>query len=850
MKRTLMTLSLLASLGLGATAQSGTIPQDVGVAQGQTEIFGDYTEGIQNAAVIPAAASANATQAFTSAAGQRTYVVMVGGYGTKDYQHLARYNNMGFFYNTLINKIGVPKNQIYCLFGFGDKNDWVAVNVPEVYPLPPGGLSFDFDGDGNEDIYGAASRQNLKAIIDRITDTVTGGDHIVFLFSDDVSEDKISFEPRMVMFNKGSEYDDDLSPIELASWISPLCEKNAGISVLFSQQDADAFVQALTKDGITVTSARIDSDDFLTNDLFGSPVKYPLYNRYPHTLPFTDSYDYFEEFVCKWISAFNEATPDGKPVNADYNGDGVVTMSEAFRWASANDEAYKEGLEHPYFVSTPNHVGHIQALAQPMYPDDLYLYTESGDTGLFYAPHSSHFWASPDIWVRKYDDTVEKNEIPYITYYDDEDDEYVYVKTRVHNRGWRPYTGGLSLQTYWSEECLEAPYYNWLGGVDIDGNLTGGVIGIVPISDYIAPLGSTVVTMRWKIPERNFSGVNVLAAIRGANGGSTSLDPIYHKGVARKSYSTIYSSTSNLYSSQSRSFKLYNNTSYVKRQGLMVKSHCGTATSLGIGTLDLVVPNEVYNYWMSNGVQMKEVTTSTKVKYVDQTILSFNTPNSSITNIPIPPQTTVTLGVTMNAGYHDASMPDNPIVDLILVSNTGSVIGGMELEKQEIEIINPILPPGHGILTSEISPLEVELTAQTVEGVEVVEWQDANGNFLGDGESLIVSPTPGNNTYTLISRTDKEQYFAESVAVPLYSTIERVYPKGGKVYEIAFARPAIEGTTVEAHGTMTGASARISQVALGELSEMLDLTGLPNDTYVVALKVNGVVTDTAKIVNQ
>ena len=61
----------------------------------------------------------------------------------------------------------------------------------------------------------------------------------------------------------------------------------------------------------------------------------------------------FDEFVYQWTSALAGCTPYGDPVDADYNGDGTVSLLEAYRYAEEHD-GYNDGdfsfgnvREHP-----------------------------------------------------------------------------------------------------------------------------------------------------------------------------------------------------------------------------------------------------------------------------------------------------------------------------------------------------------------------------------------------------------------------------------------------------------------------------------------------------------------------
>jgi hypothetical protein len=46
----------------------------------------------------------------------------------------------------------------------------------------------------------------------------------------------------------------------------------------------------------------------------------------------------WDEFIYRVISAFAHQTHDGKPVDADTDGDGRVSAREAYGWAVAHDQ--------------------------------------------------------------------------------------------------------------------------------------------------------------------------------------------------------------------------------------------------------------------------------------------------------------------------------------------------------------------------------------------------------------------------------------------------------------------------------------------------------------------------------
>ena len=69
----------------------------------------------------------------------------------------------------------------------------------------------------------------------------------------------------------------------------------------------------------------------------------------------------YDEFVYHWICAVNGADEMGNPVDADSNGDGEVSMAEAFEYARGHDRVN----ETPLFVSQPQDLGSRWSFSSP-----------------------------------------------------------------------------------------------------------------------------------------------------------------------------------------------------------------------------------------------------------------------------------------------------------------------------------------------------------------------------------------------------------------------------------------------------------------------------------------------------
>ena len=68
----------------------------------------------------------------------------------------------------------------------------------------------------------------------------------------------------------------------------------------------------------------------------------------------------YDEFVFHWICAVAGHDPEGNPVYADTDGDGHVSMAEAFDYASEHDQQE----ETPQYSSTPTSLGGLWCLQQ------------------------------------------------------------------------------------------------------------------------------------------------------------------------------------------------------------------------------------------------------------------------------------------------------------------------------------------------------------------------------------------------------------------------------------------------------------------------------------------------------
>ena len=233
-----------------------------------------------------------------------TYAVIISGGRGKMYNHERYWNDCAFLYSTLRQDYHLPKEHIILLIADGDN--------PDTDMLRDGATGFassptDLDGDGQPDLTLAATRQNLDETFRSMSVSLTSNDHL-FVFITDHGE-QVPSEGSVHLWLWG---DESLNPDELAATVGQ-CHP-ATMNILLGQCHAGAFVAPLQHEGRIITAACADGQ------MSWSCKERP-----------------YDEFVYHWTCAIAQHDEDGQPVSSDQNGDGRVTMQEAYDYACQHD---------------------------------------------------------------------------------------------------------------------------------------------------------------------------------------------------------------------------------------------------------------------------------------------------------------------------------------------------------------------------------------------------------------------------------------------------------------------------------------------------------------------------------
>ena len=230
----------------------------------------------------------------------------------------ARYrNDLKFIYHTLMNKyLGNTKDNIYVLYADGDA---------------------DLDGDGTNDVDYPATKANVVGVLTTLSKNL-GKDDVLFVYVTNHGGYESGQDCYICLY-----YGESIKDDEFAALINKI---QAGqMKFVFEQCFSGGMIddlKALSGKNMSVATA----------------CEYNKSSYGAETPPGYGS-DGYDEFVYWWTAAMygafppaslpgtHPATPD--PASADADGDGKVTMKEAFDFAKASDRR----SETPQYYSTP-----------------------------------------------------------------------------------------------------------------------------------------------------------------------------------------------------------------------------------------------------------------------------------------------------------------------------------------------------------------------------------------------------------------------------------------------------------------------------------------------------------------
>ena len=269
---------------------------------------------------------------------ENLYAVIISG-GYNSYNNWVRYwNDCAAIYSTLTQVYGYLDDHIYVIMSDGTDPGLDRHHYDDTYDSSP----LDLDDDGDDDIQYSATKTNIAAVFNTLQG-ILGPDDSLFIYSTDHGSQEAGQDALLLLW--GESIRDD----EFALEVNKI---NCGeIVVVMEQCYSGGFVDDLSAQGrVIATACRYDEPSW------AMPPDYT-----------------YDEFVYYWTAAVRGETPEGTPVDADSDGDGNISMEEAFIYARDHDTAD----ENPQYDSNPTELGAEVSLC-----GDILAACEEDDSGI------------------------------------------------------------------------------------------------------------------------------------------------------------------------------------------------------------------------------------------------------------------------------------------------------------------------------------------------------------------------------------------------------------------------------------------------------------------------------------
>lgn len=746
---------------------------------------------------------------INNAAAERTKVVLISG-GVQPSMNYVRYwNDCSLIYQILRNKYGIPKNNICVAMSNGKSSDPDIMDELGQYSSS----SLDLDFDGVADIDYAATYANLRSIFSSLYSGMTKGDHL-FVFVTDHGSQKSGGHSAINLWNN-----EELIDSQLATWLSNYTNRGINVNVVLGQCYSGGFVNVLKQAGCVVSSA------CSSTQLSSASLLVP-----------------YDEYLYKWSLAINGGNPMDSDaiINSDTDGNGRVTMLEAYTYAKNNDSV---PTETPQYSSTPAMIG--EDLSFDMLPDqvNLYIRDTTSDTGKEPCV-TSNDWNSPDIWVRNEMDNGTEHENPYAT--SDHICSYVYVNVRNRSRYmYHPTTDGDKrwLHIYWAQASTGLTTDAWKGkeyyGTD---NPTGGHLIAFPL-DSIPSGGVKKYMGVWQLPQvNNITNSNedfhycVLARITNHSyddlNDITDLQyfiPKEDRTVAQKNLSIV---TAEQLSNQTSVFVRNVKTSGHK-YSLKLRPHSSEDSQIFSDALVyLTLSDPIYNAWKRGGCVGTNISSNASTPQR----IRFTSSKSQLSNIALLKGEFDKVSIKCN--FKSSGLKEKYVLDLIQMDEDGNIVGGESFY---------VYPPTASSTSLEISAKNVdgniyELSSNADSEYDM-EWVNSSDEEIGNSSEILVDPTDSQSTYTLYALSEDGELSSGSISIIPNIGIENISYDATK-NKLTINLKSEEGSnpgSIAIAETSNGLYSQSVNLAKGMESIEIDTSSFPAGVYAVSYIYNGTV---------
>ena len=731
---------------------------------------------------------------------KRTFAIILSGGKNVNANHVRYWNDCSFLYQTLVNRYGIPKGNIHVAISDGINN------APDM-TLDDGSLPcsspLDLDFDGLPDTRYPATEVGIRAAINAINQSIKSNDHFfLFVIDHGGHDDKGSY----ICLWAGESEENEQSRLyssELLNMLNQLNDRDILKSAVMAQCYSGGFIEPLRDAGFVIATATKE------NELSSAMNEWN-----------------FDNFAYNWTCGMNGKDELKHTVYADSDGDGHVSMKEAFNFAAAR---YTGGTEHPQYASIPPQLGERLSFHNlPVLEPDLYIRDNYSDNGRE-SNNYENFWDSPDIWLGNGSPNT------LMDYY--WPDSLAYVNVKIHNKGIGPYVGGRWLNIYWSISSPTLSANDWKGKQGgIGGKVWGGMI-----QKRIEPGDSVTLSIPWKLKEdakRNLKdngNINLLAFI--GNSPYSEINDSYDvrnsKNLAQKNYSRYFLHRQ----SHSDTIKI-TNLSDSQRWFTIEPVNYPHYRGLFDLNLEMSLSSPLYYGWRAGG----SIYSNCKLKKETFVISKTNALIDSMSMFRNQ-RGEIMLSLLPGPGYASnvLTIPPSAKFDFVVKAN-GNVIGGItyKIKNSYVSIKSENLDNDTYLLSTNLDENDYEY----------IKWFDSNGYDLGRGESVVVTLETETQEFSVEAKHNDGFIEKDKLLLKLRPGIENFILNTDKSWlEVKFDSPLQSDAVINITPLTNFNIGQLSNtIARGELYFGIDISILPPGLYALSYFINEELIETFKFV--
>lgn len=759
----------------------------------------------------------------------KTYAVILSG-GLSPADNAGRYwNDCSYMYKTLTRNFGLPKENVKVLMSDG-KSPGLDRNLNISFSPDLDSSPLDLDGDGECDIDFSASKDTLAMVFDELKNKLTDNDHLLVFVTDHGGYDEYNDKSYINLWNGERLY-----PDEFASYFNGF---NAGyVSFVLGQCYSGGFIPALKADNHIVMTACAEKE--LSYRCRAFDLNY-------------------NEFLYHWISALNRTDTFGNtlPVSQTLpNGElAPVTLKRAFDYAVEKD-AYNKGktlacVENPQISILGGSTAEDLALDSIPPTVDLCITNYQKDKNDRFLK-----WANPYIWIRNQNDgkNNQSTENPIVN----EDHSWVYIYTKVRNRGVKPYKGnGRHIAYCWTKSSLMITSDMWKGflngNYDSEKGIYGNRINSKRITDIINPGDTTIIEKRYYFMDDDFEAVS-----------TSKFNMCVLAFLSAKPNNYEFPVTSDGFADLARSSKLAQNNTLVMAPDL---------NNYGVLPKVTMLNYKDHENWFSIKVQPDEDTSElfskAEINLVfssdiahslnDQTLRNdsvyrdYNNfrkfrmlgKSSRINSMHFTANQAELFNLTCNFNAEE-EITKPKIYDLNLMvvdENSGDTVGG-----QRFRIVSKSRKPiSASVEKTQVGTGRYSLSLNNVSEDCLYEWYDKNGKLIGSGSSLEIPANSDASEYRvkIMAKSDGAVIYRNVKTSGLQVIDNIVTSRDGLTVNLK--TPASNRLQVQLSSVTDTYPIVSKPVEKGEMSCRMEISNFPTGFYQISLLSDGKIIETRK----